>query len=91
MLPSISRRSLKKLATGFQVCDGANALQFGVFQLNRRMRWRLYAATGVLSLAMWLLLALIILLALEVAVAFWLAHLRRAATPAVIMEPGIRA
>jgi hypothetical protein len=48
--------SLKKLATGFQVCDGANALQFGVFQLNRRMRRRLYAATGVLSLAMWLLL-----------------------------------
>jgi hypothetical protein len=43
------------------------------------------------ALAMWLLMALILLMAVEIAVAFWLAHRRRAATPAIIMEPGIRA
>jgi hypothetical protein len=43
------------------------------------------------ALAMWLLMALIILMAVEIAVAFWLAHRRRADTPAVVMEPGIRA
>lgn len=43
------------------------------------------------ALAMWLLMALIVLMAVEIAVAFWLAHWRRSATPAVVMEPGIRA
>jgi hypothetical protein len=42
------------------------------------------------ALAMWLLLALIVLMAVEIALAFWLAHRRRAATPAIVMEPGIR-
>ncbi len=43
------------------------------------------------ALAMWLLMALIGLMAVEIAVAFWLAHRRRAATPGIVMEPGIRA
>ncbi len=42
------------------------------------------------ALAMWLLMALVILMAVEIAVAFWLAHRRRAVTPAVMMEPAIR-
>jgi hypothetical protein len=43
------------------------------------------------ALAMWLLMAVIGLMAVEVAMAFWLAHRRRAATPAIVMEPEIRA
>lgn len=43
------------------------------------------------ALAMWLLMALIALMAAELAVAFWLANRRRAATPGVVMEPGIHA
>ena len=43
------------------------------------------------ALAVWLLMALIVLMAAEIALAFWLAHRRRAATPAIVMEPGIRA
>jgi hypothetical protein len=43
------------------------------------------------ALAMWLLMALIGLMAVEIAVAFWLAHRRRATTPGVVMEPGIHA
>ena len=46
----------KKLATGFQVCDGANVLQSGAYQISRRIRRRIYAATGIFSLALWLLL-----------------------------------
>jgi hypothetical protein len=36
-------------------------------------------------------MSLIGLMAVEIAVAFWLAHRRRAATPTVVMEPGISA
>jgi hypothetical protein len=43
------------------------------------------------ALAMWLLMALLVLMAAEIAVACWLAHRRRAATPGVVMEPVIRA
>jgi len=46
----------KKLASGIQVCDGANVLQSGAYQISRRIRRRIYAVTGIFSLALWLLL-----------------------------------
>ncbi len=43
------------------------------------------------AFAQWLLVALVLLMAIEITVAFWLARHRRSQTPAVVMEPGIQA
>lgn len=43
------------------------------------------------ALATWLLVALLIFLAAELGMAFWMAHRRRAAAPAVVLEPSVRA
>jgi hypothetical protein len=42
------------------------------------------------ALAMWLLMALVGLMGVELVVAWWLARQRRAVAPAIVMEPAIR-
>jgi hypothetical protein len=39
---------------------------------------------------MWLLMALVGLMGVELVVAWWLARQRRAVAPAIVMEPAIR-
>jgi hypothetical protein len=42
------------------------------------------------AFAQWLLMALVLLMASEATIAFWLARQRRSKVPAVVMEPGIQ-
>ena len=67
----------------------AGGLEFGGDPLFQPATQKIAAPPK--ALAMWLLTALIVLMAMEIAVAFWLAHRRRATLPGVVMEPGIRA
>lgn len=43
------------------------------------------------ALAAWLMIALLVFMAAELGIAFWLAHRRRTAAPAVVLEPSVRA
>jgi hypothetical protein len=68
--------------------SGAGGLEFGGDPLFQPRVQKIAAPPK--ALAMWLLMALIVFMALEIAVAFWLARQRRAVSPAVVMEPVIR-
>jgi hypothetical protein len=67
----------------------AGGLDFGAAPLYQPQGQRVAAPPK--ALAMWLLVALVLLMALELTVAFWLVHHRRAAQPALVMEPRLRA
>jgi hypothetical protein len=68
--------------------SNAGGLEFGGDPLFQPPTQKIAAPPK--ALAMWLLMALIVLMAMEIAAAFWLAHRRRAVAPAVVMEPVIR-
>lgn len=76
-------------AAQLKTLSDAGGLQFGGDPLFQAETQKIAAPPK--ALAMWLLMALIALLAVEIIFAFWVANRRRVATPAVVMEPGIHA
>jgi hypothetical protein len=81
-LTPLTAEQIKSLAS-------AGGLEFGGDPLFQPPTQKVAAPPK--ALAMWLLGALIGLIALETAVAFWLGQRRRVATPGVVLEPGFHA
>jgi hypothetical protein len=76
-------------AAQIQALSAAGGLEFGGDPLFQPATQKVAAPPK--ALAMWLLAALILLLAVEIAFAYWLGHKRRAAPAAVVMEPEVHA